>query len=67
MVLSVIAGPDGQDLAVPADLPLAWNAPGREYPRRVGYVPTMLEAETQAEARANNDRALVLLNESGGA
>jgi Asp-tRNA(Asn)/Glu-tRNA(Gln) amidotransferase A subunit family amidase len=65
VVLSVIAGPDGQDLAVPEGLPLAWNAPGREYPRRIGHVPAMFEAETNAEARANNERALATLARLG--
>lgn len=65
VVLSVIAGPDGEDLAVPDEMPLAWNARAREYPRRLGYVPAMLEAETNADARANNDRALAMLARLG--
>lgn len=65
VVLSAIAGPDGQDLAVPEGLPLAWNALGRDYPRRTGYVPAMFEAETNADARANNERALATLARLG--
>lgn len=65
VVLSVIAGPDGQDLAVPDGLPLAWDAIARNHPRRIGYVPAMLEAETNADARANNDRALATLAKLG--
>jgi Asp-tRNA(Asn)/Glu-tRNA(Gln) amidotransferase A subunit family amidase len=61
VVLSVIAGPDGEDLAVPEDLPLGWDARRRTYPQRIGYVPAMFEAETNADARANNDRALSTL------
>ena len=65
VVLSVIAGPDGQDLAVPDGVPLAWNALGRDHPRRIGYVPAMFEAETSADARANNERALATLARLG--
>lgn len=65
VVLSIIAGPDGEDLAVPENVPLAWDARGRGHPRRIGYVPAMLEAETNADARANNDRALATLAQLG--
>ena len=30
---------DGLDLAVPESPPLSWDAQGRAYPRRIGYVP----------------------------
>lgn len=65
VVLSVIAGPDGLDLAVPESMPLAWDAQRRDHPRRIGYVPAMLEAETNADARANNARALATLKQLG--
>jgi len=65
VVLSVIAGPDGHDLAVPDEMPLAWDARTTSYPRRVGYVPAMMEAETNADARANNARALATLAQLG--
>jgi Asp-tRNA(Asn)/Glu-tRNA(Gln) amidotransferase A subunit family amidase len=65
VVLSVIAGPDGLDLAVPDSPPLAWDAQHREYPRRIGYVPAMMDAETNTDARANNDRVLETLTQLG--
>jgi Asp-tRNA(Asn)/Glu-tRNA(Gln) amidotransferase A subunit family amidase len=65
VVLSVIAGPDGLDLAVPGHIPLAWDARRTDYPTRIGYAPAMLEAETNAEARANGDRALATLRQLG--
>ncbi len=61
VVLSVIAGPDGHDLAVPEGVPLAWDGRARQFPRRIGYVPSMFEAETNTNARANNERALAVL------
>lgn len=65
VVLSVIAGADGQDLAVPDGIPLAWDARRPDHPRRIGYVPRMLEAETSADARANNERVLATLKQLG--
>ncbi len=65
VVMSVIAGPDGLDLAVPEATPLAWDAQRRDYPRRIGYVPAMMDAETNADARANNARVLATLAELG--
>jgi Asp-tRNA(Asn)/Glu-tRNA(Gln) amidotransferase A subunit family amidase len=65
VVLSVIAGPDGEDLAVPEEVPLLWDGQSRDYPRRIGYVPAMMEAETQPDTRANNDRALATLARIG--
>lgn len=65
VVMSVIAGPDGLDLAVPDDMPLAWDARAATYPRRIGYVPAMMEAETNADARANNARVLATLKQLG--
>jgi Asp-tRNA(Asn)/Glu-tRNA(Gln) amidotransferase A subunit family amidase len=56
VVLSVIAGPDGLDLAVPDSMPLAWDAQRKDHPRRIGYVPAMMDAETNADARTNNAR-----------
>jgi len=58
VVLSVIAGADGHDLAVPDGVPIVWDARRRDHPTRIGYVPRMLEAETDADARAGNTRAL---------
>jgi Asp-tRNA(Asn)/Glu-tRNA(Gln) amidotransferase A subunit family amidase len=65
VVLSVIAGPDGLDLAVPDHVPLAWDAQAQGGPWRIGYVPAMMEAETRPDARANNARALATLRGMG--
>ena len=65
VVLSVIAGPDGLDLAVPDQMPLVWDARAGGNPQRIGYVPAMMEAETNADARANNARALATLKSLG--
>jgi Asp-tRNA(Asn)/Glu-tRNA(Gln) amidotransferase A subunit family amidase len=65
VVLSVIAGADGHDLAVPDGVPVEWDARRRDHPTRIGYVPRMLEAETNADARANNARALATLAQLG--
>ena len=65
VVLSVIAGPDGRDLAVPESTPLAWDAQRKEYPRRIGYVPAMMNAESNADARANNAKVLETLAQIG--
>ena len=64
IVLRVIAGPDDQDLAVVHERPVSFDAASTP-PRRIGIVPAMLEAETDAEARANNARALDLLRRLG--
>lgn len=64
IVLRAIAGPDPRDLAV-REAPVTWDArPGR-YPKRIGYVPAMLDAETDADQRANNSRALAGLKQLG--
>jgi len=65
VVLSMIAGPDGLDLAVPEGVPLAWDGRATTYPRRIGYVPAMMDAETNGDARANNDRALATIRRLG--
>lgn len=65
VVLSVIAGPDGLDLAVPDQAPFVWDAGAANGPRRIGYVPAMMEAETNVDARANNSRALATLKSMG--
>ncbi len=38
--------------------PVAWDATRGRYPKRIGYVPAMLDAEPNADRRANNARAL---------
>jgi Asp-tRNA(Asn)/Glu-tRNA(Gln) amidotransferase A subunit family amidase len=65
IVLHAIAGPDGQDLAVREGEAVSWDATRGRYPRRIGYVPAMLDAERDAEQRANNDRAIALLKRLG--
>ena len=65
VVLSVIAGPDGLDLAVPDSMPIAWDAHRPDYPRRIGYVPAMMDADTNADARANNARVQGTLSQLG--
>ena len=65
VVMSVIAGPDGLDLAVPDSIPLAWDAQRKDYPKRLGYVPAMMDAETNPDARANNARVKEILARLG--
>lgn len=64
IVLRAIAGADHRDLAV-REAPVAWDATPGRYPKRIGYVPAMLEAETDADQRANNSRALAGLKQLG--
>ena len=65
VVLNAIAGPDNLDLAVPDDIPVAWDPARGRHPRRIGYVPAMLDAEKDPERRANNQRALDVLKGLG--
>jgi Asp-tRNA(Asn)/Glu-tRNA(Gln) amidotransferase A subunit family amidase len=65
IVLRAIAGPDGKDMAVARDAPVAFDATKGRHPKRIGYVPSMLEAETDADQRANNARALAMLGRLG--
>jgi Asp-tRNA(Asn)/Glu-tRNA(Gln) amidotransferase A subunit family amidase len=65
IVLRAIAGPDDEDLAVARDVPIAFDATKGRYPKRVGYVPSMIEAETDPDQRANNARALAMLQRLG--
>ncbi len=64
IVLRAIAGPDYRDMAV-REAPLTWDARSGRYPKRIGYVPSMLDAETDADQRANNNRALAMLAQLG--
>jgi Asp-tRNA(Asn)/Glu-tRNA(Gln) amidotransferase A subunit family amidase len=65
IVLHAIAGPDGQDLSVPADMPFGWDARAIAKGRRVGVVPKLLEAESDADTRANAFKALDALRAAG--
>ncbi|HUE89819.1 MAG TPA: amidase family protein [Vicinamibacterales bacterium] len=58
IVLHAISGADLLDRAVPDALGLAWDGTSTDYPKRVGYVRAMFDAETDPERRANNERAL---------
>jgi Asp-tRNA(Asn)/Glu-tRNA(Gln) amidotransferase A subunit family amidase len=64
IVLRAIAGSDPGDLAA-ANYPVAFDAARGRYPKRIGYVPAMFEAEKDPDQRANNDRALVMLKRLG--
>ena len=64
IVLAAVAGPDHRDLAV-REAPIAWDPERAGYPTRIGYVPAMFDAETDADARANIARALEMLKRLG--
>jgi Asp-tRNA(Asn)/Glu-tRNA(Gln) amidotransferase A subunit family amidase len=65
IVMSVIAGADGLDRAVPDELGFAWDGLSKAYPKRIGYVRAMFDAESDPERRANNQRALDTLRTLG--
>jgi Asp-tRNA(Asn)/Glu-tRNA(Gln) amidotransferase A subunit family amidase len=65
LVMAAITGPDGLDLAVPDRLGFSWDASARQYPRRIGYVSAVMEAEKDGDRRANNDRVLATLRQMG--
>ena len=65
IVLQAIAGPDAADRAVPDARPIAWDATRGRFPKRVGYVTALFDGETDAERRANNDRALAAVKQLG--
>jgi Asp-tRNA(Asn)/Glu-tRNA(Gln) amidotransferase A subunit family amidase len=64
IVLRAIAGGDVNDLSV-RDAPIAFDATAGRHPKRIGYVPAMMDAETDADQRANNARALAMLKRLG--
>jgi Asp-tRNA(Asn)/Glu-tRNA(Gln) amidotransferase A subunit family amidase len=64
IVLHTIAGPDGLDLAVPDHIPVTFDATKGRHPKRIGYLPSML-ATNNADARANNERAMATLERLG--
>ncbi len=64
VVLQAIAGGDVNDLAV-RDAPIAFDSTAGRHPKRIGYVPAMMDAETDADQRANNARALAMLKRLG--
>jgi Asp-tRNA(Asn)/Glu-tRNA(Gln) amidotransferase A subunit family amidase len=65
IVLHAIAGPDGQDLSVPGDVPLGWDTRATANGKRIGVVPRLLEAEPDAETKANAMKALGALRGAG--
>lgn len=64
IVLQAIAGGDVNDLSV-RDAPIAFDSTAGRHPRRIGYVPAMMDAEADADQRANNTRALAMLKRLG--
>jgi Asp-tRNA(Asn)/Glu-tRNA(Gln) amidotransferase A subunit family amidase len=64
IVLRAIAGADPGDLSA-GDEPIAFDAARAGHPKRIGYVPAMMEAETDPDQRANNSRALSMLKQLG--
>ena len=64
IVLRAIAGEDVRDLSV-RGAPIAFDAGAGRHPRRIGYVPAMMDAETDADQRANNGRAIAMLEQLG--
>jgi Asp-tRNA(Asn)/Glu-tRNA(Gln) amidotransferase A subunit family amidase len=65
IVLNAMMGADTRDRAVPDGLGLAWNGRASNFGKRVGYVKSMFDAETNAERRADNERALAILSQFG--
>ena len=65
IVLHAVAGSDNQDLAVADGIPVAWDALSGRYPKRIGYVPAMFEAEQDADRRQNNARVFDVLKRLG--
>lgn len=63
IVLQAIAGGDVNDLSV-RQVPISFDATG-QHPRRIGYMPAMMDAETDADQRANNARAMAMLKQLG--
>lgn len=65
IVMNVIAGADSLDRAVPDAIGFAWDGSSKRYPKRVGYVRAMFEAEADSERRAHNARALEMVRQLG--
>lgn len=65
LVMHTIVGADGWDRSVPDALGFHWDGTSTRYPRRVGYVRTMFDAETDAVRRAHADRMLDIIRKMG--
>ena len=66
IVLNAIAGPDAMDLAVPEGIGFAWDAEAKLNGIKIGYVPALIDAETDMDIRASYDRAIATLRAAGG-
>ena len=64
IVLQAIAGADVRDRSV-REAPISFDATAGRHPKRIGYVPAMMDAETDADQRANNGRAIAMLKQLG--
>ncbi len=65
IVLQAIAGGDVNDLSV-RHVAISFDATAGRHPRRIGYVPAMMDAESDADQRANNARAMAMVTQLGG-
>jgi Asp-tRNA(Asn)/Glu-tRNA(Gln) amidotransferase A subunit family amidase len=65
IVLNAIAGPDGRDLAVPEGIPVGWDGLRQPSGVRVGYVPAIVEADRDPDARASHDAAYAAFAAAG--
>lgn len=65
VVIHAIAGADGLDLAVPDRIAFAWDGTSSSYPRRIGYVPSVMDADKDPDRRANYERGLATLAKLG--
>jgi Asp-tRNA(Asn)/Glu-tRNA(Gln) amidotransferase A subunit family amidase len=65
IVLNAMAGADGRDLSVREGIPVGWDGTVPPARLRVGYVPAMVEADTDPEARNSHTRAYEALAAAG--
>jgi Asp-tRNA(Asn)/Glu-tRNA(Gln) amidotransferase A subunit family amidase len=65
IVLNAITGPDGRDLAVPENMPFAWDSSESLRGKRVGYIAAFMEAESDTDIKANAERAMEALQKAG--
>jgi Asp-tRNA(Asn)/Glu-tRNA(Gln) amidotransferase A subunit family amidase len=65
VVMNAIAGPDRLDLAVPDQVGFTWDGTSQQYPKRIGYVPAVMDAEKDPDRRLNFERAIATLKAMG--
>jgi Asp-tRNA(Asn)/Glu-tRNA(Gln) amidotransferase A subunit family amidase len=65
IVLNAIVGPDAMDLAVPEGVAFAWDAEEKLNGKKVGYIPALIDAETDPDIRSSYDRAFAALRAAG--